>query len=167
MAVWLAACLALPLPSTALESLPVPGAEIMQAYQAMPLDKAFAAVATGIRFEPYVGVVRGPTGTALARGGNAADQALLLAEILKAKGYRVRFVRGTISGRNLETLILGMYPPDLPKMSFPAEYLPFSPASDASLQQVARAHVWLEVDQGNGSWLPLDPSFPRAKVGEA
>jgi hypothetical protein len=139
----------------------------MARYQLLSFDDAFAAVATQVRFEPYPGVVRGPTATALAQAGNSADQALLLAELLKAKGYRVRFVQGTLSGRNLETLILGMYPPDLPKMVFPASYEPFNPASDPYLQQVARDHIWLEVDQGNGSWLPLDPSYPRAKVGEA
>lgn len=139
----------------------------MARYQALSFDDLFAAVATGIRFEPYPGVVRGPEATALARGGNAADQALLLADLLKAKGYRVRFVRGTLSGSNLETLLRGMYPPDLPKTDFPPEYSPFALSSDPSLQQAARDHLWLEVDQGDGSWLPLDPSFPRARIGEA
>ncbi|HKI61017.1 MAG TPA: transglutaminase domain-containing protein [Mariprofundaceae bacterium] len=139
----------------------------MARYQAMSLDDAFAAIATGIRYEPYRSIMRGPTGTALAQAGNSADQALLLASLLKAKGYRIRFVQGTLSGKNLETLILGMYPPDLPKMNFSASYQPFNPASDSYLQQVARDHFWIEVDQGNGSWLPLDPSFPRAKIGES
>jgi len=143
------------------------GEEVLFRYREMSLDETFNAVATGIRFEPYAGVVRGPGATALAHGGNAADQALLLAELLKAKGYRVRFVRGSLAGRNLETLLLGVYPPDLPEMDFPPGYGPFSPAAETSLQRIVRDHLWVEVDQGNGSWLPLDPSFPRARIGEA
>lgn len=160
-------CMGISALTRAADSLPVPGSETMARYTVMSLDDVFAAVATRIRFEPYTGILRGPAATALARGGNASDQALLLADILKAKGYRVRFVRGTLAGKNLETLILGMYPPDLPKMSFPPEYLPFDPFAQKDLMTAARDHVWLEVDQGDGSWLPLDPAFPRARVGEA
>ena len=159
--------LALPGRAAAAADAATIGAHAMDHYRSMSLDDSFFAVARGIRYEPYRGVLRGPVATALAQGGNAADQALLLAELLKAKGYRVRFVQGALSGGNLETLILGMYPPDPPKMNFPASYRPFNPASDPYLQQVARDHIWLEVDQGNGSWLPLDPSFPRARIGEA
>lgn len=162
---WLAIGMAAPCPTLA--RLPEAGDETMARYQAMSLDAAFAAVATGIRFEPYPGVVRGPVATALAHAGNAADQALLLAQVLKARGYRVRFVHGTLSGRNLDTLIRGVYPPELPKMEFPPAYGPFDPAAETALHKAAGDHVWLEVDQGNGSWLPLDPSFPRARVGEA
>lgn len=143
------------------------GEEVLFGYRELSLDETFNAVATGIRFEPYTGVVRGPGATALAHGGNAADQALLLAELLKAGGHRVRFVRGTLAGRNLETLLLGMYPPELPRMDFPPGYGPFAPAAEPSLQRIVRDHLWVELDQGNGSWLPLDPSFPRARIGEA
>lgn len=143
------------------------GEELLFRYRELSLDETFEAVATGIRFEPYAGVVRGPGATAMAHGGNAADQALLLAELLKAKGYRVRFVRGTLAGGNLETLLLGMYPPDPPRMDFPPGYGPFAPAAEPSLQRIARDHLWVEVDQGNGTWLPLDPTFPRARIGEA
>ncbi|MCK5273289.1 MAG: hypothetical protein KAR37_01470, partial [Alphaproteobacteria bacterium] len=46
-------------------------------------------------------------------------------------------------------------------------YLPYDPGADTALRALAADHVWLEVDQGDGAWLPLDPSFPRAKPGEA
>lgn len=162
---WLVIAVATSFPASA--RLPEVGADAMARYQAMSLDDAFTAIATGIRFEPYAGILRGPAATALARAGNAADQALLLAQVLKAKGYRVRFVRGTLAGKNLDTLIRGMYPPELPKIEFPPAYVPFDPAADTALHKVASDHIWLELDQGNGSWLPLDPTFPRARIGDA
>ncbi|MCB1844781.1 MAG: hypothetical protein KDI09_17595, partial [Halioglobus sp.] len=78
-----------------------------------------------------------------------------------------RIVQGTLEGDNLKALIHGIYPPDLPRIDAPQEFAPFDPWSDAGLRATAAAHTWLEVDQGDGSWLPLDPSFPRARIGEA
>ncbi|MDH3242665.1 MAG: transglutaminase family protein [Alphaproteobacteria bacterium] len=147
--------------------LPLPGDTELQALRALDLDGAFAAVATGIRFEAYPGILRGPRGAVLAHGGNAADQALLLADILRGRGYRVRFVRGQLDGGNLDTLIRGMYPPDFPNLKLAKDYLPYDPGADTALRALVADHVWLEVDQGDGTWLPLDPSFPRAKPGEA
>lgn len=146
---------------------PLPGDSELRALRALDLDEAFAAVATGIRFEAYPGILRGPRGTVLAHGGNAADQALLLADILRGRGYRVRFARGRLEGGNLDILIRGMYPPDFPALDLAEDYLPYDPGADTALRALAADHVWLEVDQGDGAWLPLDPSFPRAKPGEA
>lgn len=148
---------------------PVPplGEAELAAYHSLSLDELFMAVATGIRYEPYAGVLRGPRGTALARGGNAADQALLLAELLRRQGYRVRFVTGHLAGENLKTLLRGLYPPVLPKISALPQFSPYTPAGDSRLPAVAADHVWVEVGQPGGEWLPLDPAFPRAKVGEA
>lgn len=143
------------------------GAHVMDEYRSMSFDDTFFAVARGIRYEPYRGVLRGPVATALAQGGNAADQSLLLAELLKRKGYRVRFVQGVLHGDNLRTLLRGLYPPVLPEIKAPKRFNPYRPVGDKRLEEVAAAHVWLEVAQPGGMWLPLDPSFPRAKIGEA
>ncbi|MCJ7837674.1 MAG: hypothetical protein MUP61_00475 [Burkholderiales bacterium] len=148
-------------------SQPLLGDEELAHYRSLSLEDTFTAIAFGIRYEPYAGVLRGPRATALARGGNAADQALLLAELLRAKGYRVRFAFGTLEGENLNTLIRGLYPPDVPAMEVPENFSPFDPTNDAELRRLGADHVWLELDQGNDTWLPLDPAFPRAKVGEA
>jgi hypothetical protein len=145
----------------------LPGDAKLQEFRMLDLDGAFAAVATTIRFEPYAGILRGSRGTVLARGGNAADQVVLLADLLRANGYRVRFVRGTLAGANLDALVRSMYPPDVPAFALKEEYLPYDPASDAALRRLLSHHVWLEVDQGGENWLPLDPSFPRARIGEA
>ncbi|WP_119680616.1 transglutaminase domain-containing protein [Indioceanicola profundi] len=143
------------------------GAGRLQAHRTGSLDEIFASVAVGIRWEPYVGILRGARGTALARGGNAADQALLLADALRAQGYRVRFVRGELKGENLDTLIRGLFPPELPAEPVAGDMKPYDPAKDEGLRRLAADHIWLEVEQGAGSWLPLDPSFPRARIGEA
>jgi hypothetical protein len=46
-----------------------------------------------VRYEPYDGLLRGPQGTLAASGGNALDQAVLVARLLADAGYDVE-VRG-------------------------------------------------------------------------
>ena len=148
-------------------SLPAPPADDwMQPYRGMTLDQAFEAVARRVRFEPYVGVQRGARGTARAQAGNALDQALLLAGILRASGHEVRLVHGSLPPENTAALLRGLYPPRVPSGAFEAAYLPYDVTADTQLAALVRDHYWLEVNQGS-TWLPLDPSFPRAKVGEA
>ena len=144
----------------------VPGEALLERYAGMDLDAAFAAVSQGIRYEAYRGSLRGAAGTALARSGNSLDQSLLLAEVLRRNGYRVRFARGRLEGPNRAAALRGIYPPDVPAWELGPEYAPYDPASDASLTEAARDHFWVEVFQG-ADWLPLDPSFPRAVPGEA
>jgi Zn finger protein HypA/HybF involved in hydrogenase expression len=167
LGIGLVLCMGISAPALAGDSLPALGDEIMARYQAMPFDDTFFAVARGIRYEPYQGVLRGPVATALAKGGNSVDQSLLLAELLSRKGYRVRFVQGQLQGENLHTLLRGLYPPVLPDIHAPNSFKPYVPDSDKQLDDVAADHIWLEVEQPGGEWLPLDPSFPRAKIGEA
>lgn len=130
------------------------------------LDELFIAMATGIRFEPYQGVLRGAQGTAMARRGNSLDQALLLRQVLDAQGYQTRLVEGELDEGNALVLLRGLYPPAIPRYQYSSEYAPFS-LEGSSLVSSVRRHYWVELRQSDGSWLPLDPSFPRAKVGEA
>ena len=138
----------------------------MQPYRGMTLDQAFETVARQVRFEPYIGIQRGVRGTARAQAGNAIDRALLLAAILRGGGYEVRFVHGSLAPQNVTALLRGLYPPKVPSSVLGAEYLPYDPPADAQLATLVRDHYWVEVNQGT-AWLPLDPSFPRAKIGEA
>jgi hypothetical protein len=130
------------------------------------LDGAFVHVAQQVRFEPYPGVLRGARGTAIAGAGNAWDKALLLAELLRRGGYEVRLVEGELTAANREVLLRGAYPPRLPDPALGADFAPYSPGADPHLRAAVSTHVWLEVNQGE-RWLPLDPSFPRARPGEA
>ncbi len=58
-----------------------------------------------IAFEQYPGLLRGAQGTLLSRAGNALDQAVLLATILKDAGYEAVVSRGHLSRDQAEELL--------------------------------------------------------------
>ena len=62
-------------------------------------------VAAQIYFEQYAGLLRGPQGTVLNRAGNALDQSVLLAKLLKDAGYEASVVRSTLSDEQADTLL--------------------------------------------------------------
>jgi hypothetical protein len=68
------------------------------------LKRIFRFVADEVRYEPYVGILRGPVGTLDAGAGNSLDQALLLAALLDASGIPHRFVRGGLDEAAAERL---------------------------------------------------------------
>ncbi len=70
-------------------------------------ERIFRFVADEIRYEPYVGILRGPTGTLATRAGNAADQASLLAALLQAAAVPVRFAWGALDEATATTLLAG------------------------------------------------------------
>jgi Transglutaminase-like superfamily len=70
---------------------------------------AFAFVRDQIRDEVYAGVLRGARGTLLAGAGNADDKALLLADLLRAHGVPVRFVRGRLPADRAGALVDQMF----------------------------------------------------------
>jgi hypothetical protein len=65
-------------------------------------------VTENIAYEPYAGVLRGAHGTLLARAGNALDQSLLLATLLKDAGYETVIRAGTLSSGDAERLVRGL-----------------------------------------------------------
>jgi hypothetical protein len=85
------------------------GDETLAPYEGKDLDDIFNRVATGVRYEPYSGILRGAFGTAVARSGNAADQSMLLAELLRRAGYKVRYARGPMSDQNIDAMIRGIF----------------------------------------------------------
>ncbi len=66
--------------------------------------KILEFVRTKIRFEPYPGMQRGPAGVLASGGGNSADKAFLLAELLRARGHKARIVRATLKRAQAEEL---------------------------------------------------------------
>lgn len=142
------------------------GDETLLPFQGKDLDETFALVAEGIRYEPYRGILRGARGTAIARSANSSDRAMLLADVLRRTGYKVRFARGSLADGNVDAIIEGIYPPGVIDPRLSPDFLPYNPTSDTTLRSEVREHMWIEVYQGS-DWLPLDPSFPRAKPGES
>lgn len=61
-------------------------------------------VRNAIRFEPYAGALKGAAGTLSAGAGNALDQALLLATLLRDAGFDARIVRGSLADAELPRL---------------------------------------------------------------
>lgn len=60
------------------------------------LDAIYTFVRDRIGYDAYAGVLRGARGTLIARAGNAADQSLLLAALLRAHGFEVRLALGEL-----------------------------------------------------------------------
>ena len=60
-------------------------------------EAIFAFVRDEIGYESYAGVLRGSTGTLWSRAGNAADQAVLLGELLTAAQIPFRYAFGPLS----------------------------------------------------------------------
>ncbi len=64
-----------------------------------------AFVRDEIRFEQYPGLLRGARSTLSSRAGNALDQAVLLAGLLKDAGFDARIVRGILSEKEARSLL--------------------------------------------------------------
>jgi hypothetical protein len=68
-------------------------------------EKIVDYVRNHIAFEQYPGLLRGPKGTLMSRAGNALDQAVLLAHLLKDAGYDARVVLGRIPEADASRLL--------------------------------------------------------------
>ena len=71
-------------------------------YEAEPLIQL---VKDEIQFQQYSGVMRGARGTLASQAGNALDQAMLLATLLKDSGYEARIVRATLDEPTARALL--------------------------------------------------------------
>ncbi len=68
-------------------------------------ESIYMFVRDEIAYEPYAGVLRGAQGTLRARAGNAADQALLLAELLTASAIPIRYAWAALDDSQAATLL--------------------------------------------------------------
>ena len=71
-------------------------------------QKIIAFVRDEISFEQYPGLLRGAQGTLISGAGNALDQALLLATLLKDAGLDARIVRGRIDAKQARLMLSGI-----------------------------------------------------------
>ncbi len=108
-----------------------------------------------IGYVPYAGSVRGARGTLESGGGNAVDQALLLAALLRARGVETRLARGRLDWAAAARLVVGTSTPSAPEPGDPwPRWL-----------EGAADHWWVQARR-DGQWIDLDPSFVAAAAGE-
>lgn len=74
----------------------------------------FHFVRDEIRYEPYVGVLRGPLGTLLCRAGNSLDRSLLLAALLQKAGLTTQIASGSLGSQQAQTLVNRLFEPIKP-----------------------------------------------------
>lgn len=125
----------------ALAESPAPMGELAQATEELDFDAETIIdfVRDGIRFEPYSGTLKGAHGCLSARAGNALDQALLLATLLKDAGYDARIVRGSLSESDQRGLArASLVQVETPEVSADAEAFKLAMA-DMRRSQDARA----------------------------
>jgi hypothetical protein len=75
------------------------------------IEPAFRWVRDNVRFESYAGAFRGAKGSYIAGAANAADRSLLLAELLKAKGFNTRFATGRLAPEQAGELFERIFAP--------------------------------------------------------
>lgn len=76
-------------------------------------DQIVRFVAEDIRFQAYPGLLRSAHGALISRSGNALDQGVLLARMLKDAGSEARIVRGRLTPSDARRLLLQMTGPTL------------------------------------------------------
>jgi hypothetical protein len=77
----------------------------------------FQFVRDQIRYEPYVGVLRGALGALICRSGNSLDRSLLLAALLQKAGLSAQIANGTLSAADARALVLRTFEPSKPRPS--------------------------------------------------
>ena len=138
---------------------PVAGTELTIAAVVARLPAEWEAplffVQGAIGHVPYTGSVRGARGTLESGGGNAVDQALLLAALLGVRGVETRFARGRLDWADAARLVVGTSAPAAPEPGDPwPRWL-----------EGAADHWWVQARR-DGQWVDLDPSFVDAAAGE-
>ncbi len=156
-------------------------------------EAAFEFVRDHLAFDPYRGVLRGAAGALAARAGNAWDRALLLRALLEHHGYRTRLAFGELDDGAVSALLAAAAQGAPQPLADPAtttnvqslatrawrDHALLTQALAAAgaletlgagaelpdLRAAIRAHVWVQVEQIDDTWLDLDPSLPDASPG--
>ena len=119
----------------------------------------FRWIRENIRYEPYAGTLRGPTGALISGSANAVDQALLAQALLEGAGHEVRFVTGRLATSDIDHILAALLAPPLTTRRYDGDDLEVMNTLSAELAPVRRAiadHLWLEILQGEEA-RPFDP----------
>jgi len=117
---------------------------------ALALDLAFedadgvvAEVHRRVAYQPYQGVLRGAAGTLAGGAGNALDQALLTASLLRAIGYDVEIRGATLDDAGVAALLAAVRPldPSLAGAAGAAVAIPELAAATAALEAEADVRI--------------------------
>lgn len=102
-----------------------------------------------IAFEQYPGLLRGALGTLQSRAGNALDQAVLLATLLRDAGFDARIHRGRLSLEQADQVLAQMRP--VPPFPEPADFA----ALEAALRGDDPPQAAPELpERGDRGWQP-------------
>lgn len=130
-------------------------------------EEAFANVRDFVGFEVYNGCLKGPDGTRIDGAGNSLDRALLLAQMLKTRGYapRIAYGRlGTDALRLVTARALGFLP--YPTEGDQSATLTYNPVLRTEFEEMLKNHYWVQLEVEDG-WLDLDPTLTSSEPGQA
>jgi len=128
-------------------------------------EDTFLFVRDQIRFEPKEVILKTSQGVLWSRKGNAREQALLLAQLLREDGEEVRYAFGSLDDDKARLLIKSMFP-ERRDFSY-SDDVPLSyPSQKKELTEIVKNHCWVQISK-NDQWIDLDPCFPDAEVGQA
>jgi len=105
-------------------------------YLGSDIADLFIFVRDEIQFETYEGVLRLADGTLMSRAGNAHDQSLLLAALLRQHGYETRYAFGTLSQSQARTLLSVVPLPVLDQYLIDVNQIQTSTIGDMSIEDV-------------------------------
>ncbi len=137
-------------------------------------------VKNNVATEWYWGEMKGAEETLRQKSGNDADQAALLAALLRSSGFPTRYVRGTIEffpGIDKVKNLTGIDDPQKIAAFFQRTGIPFKPVTaGGQITNFQIEHIWVEseipysnyrgavIDDFGKTWLALDTSIKPAGV---
>jgi probable HAF family extracellular repeat protein len=128
-------------------------------------NRIFAFVLDQVKYEAYVGSVRGARGTLWAMAGNTLDKSSLLVALLGAAGYTAQYEHANIAGTTAQqNLILTMFPQ---QTTFVGCIPPGSFTDDPRGDTAAYDYYWVQYGSGGNNTIALDPNVPGSQPGQA
>ncbi|WP_084545442.1 RHS repeat-associated core domain-containing protein [Cupriavidus malaysiensis] len=134
-------------------------------------DLIYQYVRNNIELDPVRGIHKGALGAVLDNYGSPADQAQLMASLLRISGYDTRIVRGAIKLNaqqfadwfgvptgNVCAVVSLMAQTQIPIYDISATQTGSCPGMNAPLTSISIEHVWVKANIG-GTWYTFDPSY--------